>query len=102
MSASVVGTSMTHGATTGGHRLGCRGRLAAVSVIACLAASPARAGDGRSAQPFDHEHAAWTRLLRRFVHDGLVDYRGLKADGAGHLDPYLRQLAAVTTAQYAT
>lgn len=102
MSASAVGTYMTHGATREGHRLGCRGRLVAVSVISCLAASPARAGVESSAQPFDHEHAAWTRLLRRFVHDGLVDYRGLKAEGAGHLDPYLCQLAAVTTAQYAT
>jgi hypothetical protein len=31
MSVSIVGTSMTHGAATGGHRLGCRSRLGAVS-----------------------------------------------------------------------
>jgi hypothetical protein len=73
-----------------------------MSVIACLAASPARAGDVGSVQPFDHEHAAWTRLLRRFVRDGLVDYRGLRAEGAGELDPYLRQLASVTATQYGT
>jgi hypothetical protein len=36
---------MTHGATSGGHRFGCRSGFAAASVIACLAASPVRAGD---------------------------------------------------------
>jgi hypothetical protein len=71
-------------------------------VIACLAATSARAGDETSGQPFDHEHVAWTRLLQRFVRDGLVDYRGLKAEGAGGLDAYLRDLASVTPAQYGT
>jgi hypothetical protein len=69
-------------------------------VIACLAASPARAGDTTSGQPFDHDHAAWTRLLQRFVRDGLVDYRGLKAEAAGELDAYLRELASVSPAHY--
>ena len=73
-----------------------------MSAIACLAASPARAGDATSGQPFDHEHAAWTRLLQRFVRDGLVDYRGLKTEAAGALDAYLRDLASVTPAQYDT
>jgi hypothetical protein len=71
MLASIVGTSMTHGATTGGHRLGCRGRFTAVSAIACLAASPARAADGGATQPFDHEHTAWTlaSFLARYAEE---------------------------------
>ena len=31
-------------------------------------------------KPFDHSHAAFERLLKRFVENGLVDYRGLLAE----------------------
>jgi hypothetical protein len=34
---------------------------------------------------FDQEHAAWTALLRRFVHAGAVDYAGLKAREGGEM-----------------
>ncbi len=47
-----------------------------------------------SAATYDPSHAAFARVLEARVHDGLVDYRGLKADPAG-LDAYLEQLASV-------
>jgi hypothetical protein len=49
----------------------------------------------------DHEHAAWTAVLSRFVADGRVDYRGLKARGGPELDAYLRSLEAVGPEAYA-
>lgn len=52
--------------------------------------------------PLDPEHAAWTALLRRFVRDGLVDYRGLAAEGAADLDAYLASLSAVDETEYLT
>lgn len=49
--------------------------------------------------PFDQEHAAWTALLRRFVHDGAVDYAGFKASEDA-LDGYLRQLVVVKPEEF--
>lgn len=43
---------------------------------------------------FDQQHAAWTSLLRRYVHAGEVDYGHLKQNES-ELDSYLRQLASV-------
>jgi hypothetical protein len=92
---------MTPRATTGAHRLG---RLAALGLLVSIATPRALAVDARSTgqASFDHAHTAWTHLLQRFVRDGLVDYRGMKAEAAGELDAYLRQLASVTASQYAT
>ena len=95
---------MTPRATTGAHRLASRGRLAALALLVCVTVPRALAVDARSTgqAPFDHDHTAWTHFLQRFVRDGLVDYRGLKASGAGELNAYLRQLASVTATEYGT
>jgi len=45
---------------------------------------------------FDHDHTAWTALLKRHVRDGRVDYRGLKKKGRADLDAYLKTLEAVS------
>ncbi|HEY6006591.1 MAG TPA: DUF547 domain-containing protein [Anaeromyxobacter sp.] len=50
-----------------------------------------RAGPVESIQ----EHAAWTKLLGRYVSGGLVDYASLKRDGQPVLDGYLRSLESV-------
>ncbi|MFN8736660.1 MAG: DUF547 domain-containing protein, partial [Betaproteobacteria bacterium] len=58
------------------------------------------------AQVFDHEHAAWTRLLGRHVkliNEGRasqVDYRGFARERTA-LKSYLDRLSAVAPAQYA-
>ena len=44
---------------------------------------------------FDHSHVLFDKVLKRFVHDGLVDYAALKKDSAD-LDQYLAGLEAVT------
>ncbi len=51
--------------------------------------------------PLDHEHPAWSALLREYVHDGVVDYAGLKARGEPALTGYLRSLEAVGPEEYA-
>ena len=53
------------------------------------------AAEGRAAVQtarFDHEHAAWTDLLGRYVRDGVVDYAGLNQDGQPALNAYLEDL----------
>jgi hypothetical protein len=49
---------------------------------------------------FDHEHAAWTSILSRFVKDGDVDYAGLKAGAQADLGRYLSSLGSVSRADY--
>ena len=46
----------------------------------------------------EREHSAWSSLLRRYVHDGLVDYEGWKRQGVGELNNYLATLSSVCTA----
>ena len=46
------------------------------------------------AAEFDHSHALFDKVLKRFVKDGLVDYAALKADTAD-LEHYLAGLEAV-------
>ena len=48
----------------------------------------------------DHDHAAWTAILGRWVLDGRVDYRGLKRDGNARLDAYLKTLSGVCASDY--
>jgi hypothetical protein len=48
----------------------------------------------------DHQHAAWSGILRRHVHAGVVDYSGLAADGAPALDAYLATLSGTCAADY--
>ena len=43
---------------------------------------------------FNQQHGEWTKILKRYVHGGEVDYAGLKKS-EGELDSYLRQLSAV-------
>lgn len=75
-----------------------------ISVAAC--AAPARgessgAAAGADVCPtFDHEHAAWTTVLARYVRDGGVDYAGLKRSGGPALDSYLRSLESVCRGHY--
>lgn len=52
-----------------------------------------------SAAQFDQTHAGYDALLKRFVTDGRVDYRGLKADTAA-LDSYLDNTAGVSEAAF--
>jgi hypothetical protein len=47
-----------------------------------------------AAADFDQSHAAFDAVLKRYVKNGRVDYRDLKAD-RGPLDGYLDQLASV-------
>jgi hypothetical protein len=55
-----------------------------------------------AASIFDHQHAAWTKLLADFVHDkGLVDYRGL-AKRRVEFNQYLRSLETVTAKEFAS
>ncbi len=42
---------------------------------------------------FDHDHAAWTALLSKYVAKGRVDYTGWKRDGRPALDAYVASLA---------
>lgn len=49
----------------------------------------------------DHEHPAWTALLRQSVHDGEVDYAGLQAHGQPELTAYLRSLEVPGPEDYA-
>ena len=49
---------------------------------------------------FDHTHASFDNLLKRYVVDGRVDYRGVAASG-DDLETYLHELASVDGAAYA-
>ncbi len=49
---------------------------------------------------FEHNHAAWTAILYRYLRDGRVDYAGLKQGGKSELSAYLRTLESVSRDQY--
>lgn len=48
---------------------------------------------------FDHQHSVFNTLLNRFVENGFVDYKGLRAESA-ELKEYQQSLAAVSTSDY--
>lgn len=54
-------------------------------------------------QAFDHTHASWDAMLKKYVTEtgpaSTVNYKGWKSD-TGSLDQYLASLSAVTKAQY--
>jgi hypothetical protein len=80
-----------------------RGILAALLLIATAAwTSPAQAQtpSGDTCALFDHEHRAWSAVLSRYVHDGVVDYAGLQRSGLPALDGYLRSLESVCRGHY--
>lgn len=56
---------------------------------------------GAPAAAFDHDHAAWQRVLEQHAREGLVDYEGLSDDPTG-LDAYLHEVAAVGAGEYAS
>lgn len=77
-------------------------KLVLVPLLACCveaaSTSPARPPAPReatAAAPFDHQHAAWTKVLAAHVRGDLFDYAALAKDRAG-LDGYLAGLEAVT------
>lgn len=55
-----------------------------------LLALPAAAGE-----PFDHQHTQFTKILRAYVKDGLVDYQSL-SQARGPLEKYLEDLGSVS------
>lgn len=48
---------------------------------------------------FDHDHAAWTVVLKQHVKDGRVDYAALKQSPA-KLNAYVEELAKVSRSQF--
>ena len=52
-------------------------------------------------QAFDHEHAAWSALLAKYVAAGRVDYAAWKRDGTGPLDAYVGSLGRVSAECFA-
>lgn len=78
------------------------GATALCAFAMLLSVSP-RSGN---AQPpgcpaFDHGHAAFSKLLARYVQAGSVDYTGWKREGRPALDDYRRTLAGVSPACFA-
>ena len=67
-----------------------------VSLWLCCAAIRVSGGQ---ANAFDHSHALFATVLEKYVSDGAVDYKGLKADVDG-LKSYLDGLAAVPEATF--
>ena len=61
-----------------------------------VAAAPDAASSAASAFSFDH--SAFDALLRKYVKDGMVDYKGLLKDRAA-LDGYLKALAGADEKQ---
>lgn len=77
--------------------------LASVAPVPARAAPPASTDSGPQAKacaPFDHEHTAWTAILKQYVHDGRVDYTGLAKHGRPALEGYLHTLAEACPAEY--
>lgn len=64
--------------------------------------APAAGGAADSCSLFDHDHAAWTALLPRYVHNGSVDYAGLKRNGQAELNGYLQSLESVCRGHFDT
>jgi len=50
----------------------------------------------------DHDHAAWSAILRRHVSAGVVDYAGLAAASGPTLGAYLATLSGTCRADYDT
>ncbi len=98
-----------HGRTTacdcGGSNWKLRGIVLVATLTLLMGVLPALRGWGLHAAdgdttpgscvPFDHRHAAWSAILRRYVHDGQVDYAGLKRQGDAKLSRYLQALASI-------
>ena len=102
-----VGTTCGRGSSGA---LGLLGLLAIASIaVGGLWVRPAGAEEGRAAPgadqpdacaPFDHEHAAWTVVLSRYVRRGVVDYVGFRRDGQPALSAYLASLERVCPGEH--
>lgn len=80
-----------------------RHRTDMVVLALFLALGVAVCGDAGAECPrVDPTHAAWSRILDRWVRDGRVDYAGLARDGQPALDAYLATLSSACAADYAT
>jgi hypothetical protein len=55
---------------------------------------------GAACPPVDHEHAAWTAILARWVRNGEVAYGELKRDGRPQLEAYLAGLSSACADDY--
>ncbi len=55
-------------------------------------------GETTSCASIEREHTAWSSLLGKYVHDGSVDYEGLKRQGVTELNNYLATLSSVCAA----
>jgi hypothetical protein len=71
-----------------------RRELAAAGLILILA------GFIRNSHALDLDHGSWGQILKKNVHDGLVDYKGLKANPQ-ELQRYLDDLASLKESEYA-
>ena len=90
-----MGRRIAQGRRIESTRPGAHVRVAAALVLAIVAPAAARSAPDATRAESIREHAQWTRLLRRYVSDGLVDYAALKRDGRPALDAYLRSLESV-------
>lgn len=68
-------------------------------LLSFLAACALWVVGGGSAQAFDHTHAAWDKVLKQRVKEGLVDYAALKAN-PDELGAYLESLAKVGKSEF--
>jgi hypothetical protein len=71
-----------------------------LAVSLSLGAWGVSAADAGACTMIDHEHAAWSTILRAHVHAGVVDYGRLAAEGAPALDAYLATLSGTCAADY--
>jgi len=71
-----------------------------IAALALLSAVPAAAQDVDQGMPFDHTHAAWTRILERHREGDRFDYEALSLE-RGPLDEYLLTLRGVQAADFA-
>jgi hypothetical protein len=74
--------------------------VCALLVVPTPAWADTEAKSTAACAPIDHEHAAWSAVLGRYVRDGVVDYAGLKRAGGPSLDGYLTTLQSVCATQY--
>lgn len=67
----------------------------AISLVSAPLAAQAACPD------FDHDHAAWTRILGKYVSDqGLVDYKGLIKEDKKALNGYIDSLEACSKSEF--
>ncbi len=55
--------------------------------------------EAEEAKPFDHSHSIYDSLLKKYVKNGRVDYKGFKASSE-EFNAYLRNLGSVSESDY--